>query len=277
LIFFSNLFQNSLSTIEFDNEVITENSEIEMRVELLVASFLYIIVFCYSQVCEEGDVCKSDISFGNNIKIAKGSNVEGKPPEVSFADCTDRHHECREFEQNNECTKNPGWMIVNCPKSCNACHLRDAKVRCQRSFLNISDSVAYAPGELSTMFASIEEKFSDRYDVNIVSTDPWIVTFDNFLTDDESRALITTVAGNWERSTDTGSVNEYGETGRVLSTGRTSSNAWCRHNCETNPHVQNVIRKIEEVTRIPFLNSESFQVLQYDVGQKYNTHHDMAP
>jgi hypothetical protein len=37
---------------------------------------------------------------------------------------------------------------------------------------------------------------------------------------------------NWERSTDTGSMNEFGETGRVLSTGRTSSNSWCRAECE---------------------------------------------
>jgi hypothetical protein len=36
----------------------------------------------------------------------------------------------------------------------------------------------------------------------------------------------------WERSTDTGLTNEFGETGRILSTGRTSSNSWCRAECE---------------------------------------------
>jgi hypothetical protein len=36
----------------------------------------------------------------------------------------------------------------------------------------------------------------------------------------------------WERSTDTGSTNEHGETGRILSTGRTSSNSWCDRNCQ---------------------------------------------
>ena len=33
---------------------------------------------------------------------------------------------------------------------------------------------------------------------------PWVVTFDNFLTDDEVNALLDTVEGTWERSTDTG-------------------------------------------------------------------------
>lgn len=64
-----------------------------------------------------------------------GANTEGRPPEVSFANCVDRHHNCAVFERQGECHKNPGWMIVNCAKSCNACHLRDAKVRCQRFFI----------------------------------------------------------------------------------------------------------------------------------------------
>ena len=42
-------------------------------------------------------------------------------------------------------------------------------------------------------------------------------------------------------------MNAYGETGRVLSEGRTSSNAWCRHNCEADPAVQRISKKIEDV------------------------------
>jgi prolyl 4-hydroxylase len=38
-----------------------------------------------------------------------------------------------------------------------------------------------------------------------------------------------------------------------------------------------VLAKIENVTRIARENYESFQILQYDVGQSYNTHHDMSP
>jgi len=57
------------------------------------------------------------------------------------------------------------------------------------------------------MFANIAEEFP-HYGINIISTDPWIVTFDNFLSDEEVHALISTNEGQWERSTDSGTMNE---------------------------------------------------------------------
>lgn len=73
---------------------------------------------------------------------------------------------------------------------------------------------------------------SERYEgVTVLSTDPWILTFDNFLTDQQMKAMISTVK-KWERSTDAGEFNEIGEQGRILSQGRTSSNAWCMEECE---------------------------------------------
>jgi prolyl 4-hydroxylase len=208
--------------------------------------------------------------------LPKGANPEGKPHEVKLGDCKDRHAQCVGFAKNDECVKNPGWMIVNCPRSCKACHLLDPKVRCDRRNLNMSTEPIYKPGDMLEMFQSIEANFGDRYGVTVLSTDPYIVTFDNFLTDTEIEALITTVDGGWERSTDTGSANEFGEVGRVLSQGRTSSNAWCRAPCESNPHVQNILKKIGEVTRVPRENYESFQVLRYEIGQAYNPHHDAS-
>lgn len=56
-------------------------------------------------------------------------------------------------------------MIVNCPHSCNACHLRDAKVRCTKESLNISTIPAYSPGDMNDMFANIVSDFSNRYEV----------------------------------------------------------------------------------------------------------------
>lgn len=68
----------------------------------------------------------------------------------------------------------------------------------------------------------------------------------------------------------------FGETGRKLSEGRTSSNSWCRTNCLDNPHVQSLMGKIEEIIRVPRENYENFQVLRYQTGQRYNVHHDMS-
>ena len=209
----------------------------------------------------------------DNIPV--GANSAGKPREVDAKKCSDRHAQCPVFQAQGECENNPGWMIVNCPDSCNACDMLDPKVRCNREKLGIQENHVYDPGDMDAMFAAIEKTYP-HYGITVHSKDPWVVTFDNFLSDVEVDALITSVDGNWERSTDTGSSNEFGETGRVLSTGRTSNNAWCRQECLDNRHVQNVMKKIEEVTWVPQDNYESFQVLRYEIGQEYKTHHDAS-
>ena len=70
---------------------------------------------------------------------------------------------------------------------------------------------------MDAIFSRMASDYHLRYNVTVHSTSPWIVTFDNFVTDIEIDALISTVSGNWERSTDTGAVNEFGEAGRVIS------------------------------------------------------------
>lgn len=144
------------------------------------------------------------------------------------------------------------WMVVNCPVSCNSCHLRDPKIRCRREALNMDTEPIYRPGtllvviylcvqsngkivgDMEAMFRRIQNKELPshlQYNFTVHSTSPWVVTFEDFLTDKEVNALIKTVK-KWERSTDVGSSNEIGETGRILSTGRTSSNSWCDSECE---------------------------------------------
>jgi hypothetical protein len=179
-------------------------------------------------VCAAADQATAQVADTEQSasKLPKGANAEGKPLEVDPTVCADRHDVCLHYASHGECTKNPGWMIVNCASSCKACHLRDPKVRCNRANLNMSTSPAYAPGQMHTMFESITDRFSDRYGINILSTDPWVVTFDNFLSDQEIDSMLSTVNDQWERSTDTGVANAFGEVGRVLSKSRTSSNAW---------------------------------------------------
>ena len=203
----------------------------------------------------------------------------GKPRQAE-SNCKDRYPQCKNYHAHGECDRNPGWMIMFCPESCNACELRDPKIRCDRSRLNITTTPVYAPGDMNRMFENIFEEFKE-YNPEILSSPamgqgkPWVVTFDNFLSDQEIDALIST-NNNFERSTDTGSTNEFGETGRILSKSRTSSNSWCRGACLAHPDVQAAIRRIEAVTKVPSGNYESFQVLKYEVGQRYGVHHDFG-
>ena len=156
-------------------------------------------------VCPPGDkICEM------NSKLPQFANAEGKPRAAEKV-CEDRHDQCKGFQKAGECDKNPGWMIVNCPKSCKACHLRDPAVRCPRNVLNMTQEPIYQPGDMNAMFARIVERFGSTYEVNVLSRDPWIVTLDNFVSMEESKALITATGGKWERSTDTGTANEFGE------------------------------------------------------------------
>ncbi len=200
------------------------------------------------------------------------ATVTGSAPE-SDEDCSDRHKQCDEFVDANQCETMPGWMIMNCPVACGACHLRSKEARCVYSNMNMSEVPAYLPGEMSMMFESLIDRFEDRYTINILSTSPYVVTFDDFLSNDEIRALTNEVK-EWTRSVDTGQVNELGNTGQKLSEGRTSSNAWCTQDCQANQYVQSLYRKIEEIVGIPRSNYEHFQILRYEIGQKYEVHHD---
>jgi hypothetical protein len=91
---------------------------------------------------------------------------------------------------------------------------------------------------LHNIFDRLENKLASKYKVNVHSRSPFVVTIDDFMTSEEADALITAGGVKWERSTDTGTSNKFGETGRVLTEKRTSSNSWCREDCLANPHVQ---------------------------------------
>jgi hypothetical protein len=41
--------------------------------------------------------------------------------EVAAAECVDSMNECEFWAQHNECANNPGYMLVECMKSCNVC------------------------------------------------------------------------------------------------------------------------------------------------------------
>lgn len=225
------------------------------------------------------------VSYPEQVFVIPESAAPSKNP------CQDRFSYCTQKAANGHCTAFPGWMIVNCCKSCdeeiNSSHLIDPKVRCTRESLNISGIPAWRPGDLHRLFTSwaTDNRYT-KYDPKILSSPdgafggksgPWVVVFDNFLTDDETDALIE--GGRLEgfkRSADQGSANDLGEKQSVISQNRTSSNAWCRSRCESLPGVESVNQKIEQVTGIGRTNFEKIQVLEYNAHQFYRKHHDAS-
>ena len=136
-----------------------------------------------------------------------------------------------------------------------------------------------------------------------VKDGPWLITFDNFISNEEADRLIELggVEG-YKRSTDVGAIKPDGSytgkasdllfilfhsnTSRLISllsqllledvhSTRTSENSWCMEKCMADPIAQNVVNRIEQVTQIPQTNSESLQLLRYGEGQYYGVHHDL--
>ena len=201
--------------------------------------------------------------------------------------CKDRRPGCGSFVANSNglgCQMNPGWMTVNCPHGCHACHLLDPKARCGRRELSMKTESAVLPGDIDAMFGAIKAGKFAQLGARIVLDPsekpnvPWVAVFDNFITPTECDHMVSasTAGKGFERSTDQGGYNEFGEQEKVTSTGRTSRNAWCREHCDNDEYVMAVTHRIENVTGIPYANYENFQVLQYEVGQFYRTHHDMS-
>ena len=210
-----------------------------MKLAVVVAIFSVLLFGVMSFATGDSkkiDQQQEDASSTSRV-IPKYANPEGKPVEAEEG-CEDRSNQCQSFASRGECEKTPGWMIINCPVTCGACHLRDAKVRCDRDKLEIAHTKALEPNTLQTLFDRIENELSSVYNVSVESRSPFIITIDDFLTHQEADSLIEAGGIKWERSTDTGTANKFGETGRVLTEKRTSSNAWCRESCLANPDVQ---------------------------------------
>ena len=105
-----------------------------------------------------------------------------------------------------ECDANPGFMIVECAKSCRTCHLRDPKVRCVRDPTEVPALRGAAAGD--GIAAAMEWATSDTwaaYSPTVLSRDPWVVQFEDFLSADEVQALLEAGSGKaYERSSNVG-------------------------------------------------------------------------
>lgn len=106
---------------------------------------------------------------------------------------------------------------------------------------------------------------------------PWVVIFENFVTDEECDTMIKLGHKHkYKRSEDVGDEKFDGTFGGVKSESRTSENAWCSYHdgCRSEDVPTRLHDRISHVLNIPANNSEDFQILKYEVGQYYREHHD---
>mmetsp|Transcript_9011 Transcript_9011/g.25326 ORF Transcript_9011/g.25326 Transcript_9011/m.25326 type:complete len:415 (+) Transcript_9011:91-1335(+) len=181
-------------------------------------------------------------------------------------------------------------MRTKCAPACRSCHLLSRETQCQyhhhRSARHLD---ALRPGDLNELFGWMERssKLEQLYGSRTVhSKDPYVVSFDNFLTPDECERLIhhghtlrkgfrsSTVRGHGD-----GRRDESFSAPRVADQNRTSSTNWINHEALADPVVAGIQRKLEDVTQHRFAenNFEYLQVLRYTEKQKYDHHLDYSP
>ena len=100
----------------------------------------------------------------------------------------------------------------------------------------------------------------------IVCEDPKVFTISNFITEDECNHFIEISKPKMKRS-----VVSDDKKGTV-SKGRTGENCWLQH--FTDEITGRVANRIAKVVGLPIENAESYQVVYYNAGQKYDQHYD---
>ena len=111
-----------------------------------------------------------------------------------------------------------------------------------------------------------------------LNEDPWVITLDNFMTDEECDHLIQLgYEFGYKRSRDVGKQTIDGSFDNKESETRTSENSWCHKGCRSDPIVQRILGRLNSITGIPSENYEDFQMLKYEPGQFYRLHHDYIP
>eukprot|EP00929_Paragymnodinium_shiwhaense_P091699 TRINITY_DN51608_c0_g1_i1.p1 TRINITY_DN51608_c0_g1~~TRINITY_DN51608_c0_g1_i1.p1 ORF type:complete len:526 (+),score=101.66 TRINITY_DN51608_c0_g1_i1:56-1579(+) len=196
----------------------------------------------------------------------------------ALSSCKDFVDMCAKWPKSRvvpECMKNPGWMIPHCAKSCDACQLLDGKERCKRMNMPMNQTPVLQPGDIDALFRSIPQDWP-QYNATIVSTSPWIITFDKVVQEDELDAILRHSPNLKRSTTQTDGFDERGIQKQDVQESRTSENAWCQGACAADPLVRRLTQRISDIVRVPVGNFEQFQVLRYTKGQKYDAHNDMT-
>jgi len=166
------------------------------------------------------------------------------------------------FSDSYNCYYQPE-LVEKCAWTCGACkEHRFHKPQCKR---DAGAKAAALPGSVNKIFKRIVDEVPG---VTILSSDPWILTIDNFLTSEESDAVLKAGSNSgtdWARS----------QAGDGVQAARTSSTAWCKGKCLQDPTVRAVEQRVSSLLGgIPMENAEPMQVLRYEEGQFYKVHHD---
>ena len=141
--------------------------------------------------------------------------------------CTDKAPECSGWARIGECDVNPGFMLVHCASSCDKCEMLDYRKRCA---IDETVPLSVPPGEMDATFRHASSGRFASLEPVVLSSDPWVLQFDNFVSDDEAEAFIQGARSKgWALSEDAGEMRADGSSHCLLKRppwGRRASSPW---------------------------------------------------
>jgi len=103
----------------------------------------------------------------------------------------------------------------------------------------------------------------------VKTTNPWVVTIQNFASEEECKRIVELASPYLERSRVVGADNNH------VSTVRTSNGMFLQRPEHLNdPTVKSLRQRISDLAKLPVTNIESTQVLLYKEQQQYLPHND---
>ena len=200
--------------------------------------------------------CKSNPGFMLSNCPVTCKMCQSETCKDDLPDCAER---CRgpatsNFSDSFYCYSSPE-LTRKCAWTCGACkEHRFDRPECKR---RKGVQPAAVPGSVNQKFERI---VAEEKGVTVLSRDPWVITIDDFLSDDECDAVLKagSVSGSqWARS----------QAGDGVQAARTSSTAWCKGTCLQNPAVRRVEERVSALLNgIPMENAEPMQVLRDETG-----------
>tara|TARA_B100000683_G_scaffold259850_1_gene284054 strand:- start:1464 stop:2429 length:966 start_codon:yes stop_codon:yes gene_type:complete len=185
------------------------------------------------------------------VAIVLHNGDESEPPRDPWP-CADSATDCAARVAGQPC--NRPSLLRECAATCGLC-----SPACERT----NATPALGPGGVQAVAARALSM--EWLSPSLLHEDPPIVQLDRFLTDDEADAIASMCKDEFSRSLAGDSVSDV----------RTSNQCWCMDDgCTRHPAVERVLQRAHNVTMTSSLTSEYMQIIKYERGQFYRTHHD---
>mmetsp|Transcript_22610 Transcript_22610/g.74978 ORF Transcript_22610/g.74978 Transcript_22610/m.74978 type:complete len:356 (+) Transcript_22610:99-1166(+) len=197
-------------------------------------------------------------SSSNGSEVAADSRSTAECADTEPVMCEPWHKAglCRSPPYGSQCTRTCG----RCPGDPGRRPNAPRNARCRRD----NQTAAVPEGHLDELFQHSIDAFPE-YSPLVLSRSPWVVQYHDFLSEVEAQAFRDVCKESFERSL----------AGDQLNPVRTSYQCWCNFpKCFANEHIHRVVRRINDLTGTPYDNGEDLQIVRYEPGQFYRTHHD---